>query len=233
MPPETLPTDPVLEARDLVKSYDQRTVLAEVNLRLLPGERVALMGPSGSGKSTLLNCLAGIDTLNRGTVTLAGWDLGSVTADEAARLRRTKLGTVFQFFHLLPTLTAEENVELPLQLLGIPRPERAARVEDLIEAVGIGHRRQAFPDELSGGERQRVAIARALVHQPPLVLADEPTGNLDSKTGAVILDLLESLTDQYRIAMLLVTHSSEAVRICHRTLHVCDGRLVDEAPVNG
>jgi ABC-type lipoprotein export system ATPase subunit len=115
----------------------------------------------------------------------------------------------------------------------MPAADRQARVEDLVEAVGIGHRRQAFPDKLSGGEQQRVAIARSLAHHPPLILADEPTGNLDSKTGGVILDLLESLAERYRIAMLLVTHSPEAVRICHRTLHVSDGRLLDAAPAGG
>ncbi|MCB1069414.1 MAG: ABC transporter ATP-binding protein [Kiritimatiellae bacterium] len=227
MSPSNHRVEPVLEAHDLVKAYARRTVLDRVSFRLLPGERVALMGPSGSGKSTLLNCLAGIDRPDAGTVHLDGKLLGSLTGDEAARLRREKLGTVFQFFHLLPTLTAAENIELPLQLTGVSRPERLARVEDLLDAVGITHRREAFPEEMSGGEQQRVAIARALVHRPALILADEPTGNLDSKTGEAILNLLESLADRYGIAMILVTHSIEALRICHRTLHFADGRFVE------
>jgi ABC-type lipoprotein export system ATPase subunit len=189
------------------------------------GEQVALMGPSGSGKSTLLNCLSGIDQPDRGSINIAGLELTTARAGELAGLRRGCVSTVFQFFHLLPTLTAYENIELSLQLTGMPARERRDRVEDLLEAVQLTSHTQAYPETLSGGERQRVAIARALAHRPRLLLADEPTGSLDTQTGAAILDLLRQLADRFSIAMLLVTHSPEATRICQRTVHMRDGRM--------
>jgi len=193
------------------------------------GERVALMGPSGSGKSTLLNCCGGIERADGGAIEFGGEDLCRLDSDQVAALRRGAIGTVFQFFHLLPTLSVAENIELPLQLLGVERGERRRRVDALVEQTGIGHRRAARPDQLSGGEMQRCAIARALVIEPELLLADEPIGNLDSHTGATVLELLRTLCEAHKTALLMATHSAESTRICHRTLHMRDGRIVAEA----
>lgn len=215
-----------LEVVSLSKQYGDRLVLDAIELSIRPGERVALMGPSGSGKSTLLNCVGGIDRPDSGEIRVSGQRIDQLAGDELAAIRRQKITTIFQFFHLLPTLTAEENVAFPLQLLGLPMEEIDSRVEELLDAVQVVHRANAFPDELSGGEMQRVAIARALAPRPALILADEPTGNLDSTTGETILDLLESLGDSFAYALLLVTHSERATRICGRTLHLRDGRLV-------
>lgn len=214
-------------ATQVVKRYGQRTILDGVSLQLARGERVALMGPSGAGKSTLLNCLGGIEPVDAGSIRLAGTELCGLSSDAVARLRRRQLGTVFQFFHLLPTLTAAENVALPLRLNRVAPAEVAARVAGLLDEVGLSGRAAAFPDSLSGGEMQRVAIARALACEPPLLLADEPTGNLDSKTGELVLDLIESLAERHRIGMVMVTHSAAATRICNRVLHMCDGKIVD------
>jgi ABC-type lipoprotein export system ATPase subunit len=210
---------------DVHKAYENQSVLNGVSMSIGVGEQVALMGPSGSGKSTLLNCLSGIDLPDRGSINIAGLELTTARAGELAGLRRGCVSTVFQFFHLLPTLTAYENIELSLQLTGMPARERRDRVEDLLEAVQLTSHTQAYPETLSGGERQRVAIARALAHRPRLLLADEPTGSLDTQTGAAILDLLRQLADRFSIAMLLVTHSPEATRICQRTVHMRDGRM--------
>jgi len=216
---------PVVQIRKLRKRYGDRAVLQDVDLTVASGERVALMGPSGSGKSTLLNLVGGIDRSDGGELIVDGVNLHSATPTALAALRRERIGTVFQFFHLLPTLTARENVAFPLQLLGLPSAERKLRVDQLIADVRLGERADAFPDELSGGEMQRVAIARALATQPRLILADEPTGNLDSATGEAILDLLERLADRYHTAILLVTHSDAATRICHRVVRMIDGRI--------
>ena len=210
---------------DVHKAYENQSVLNGVSMSISVGEQVALMGPSGSGKSTLLNCLSGIDLPDRGSINIAGLELTTARAGELAGLRRGCVSTVFQFFHLLPTLTAYENIELSLQLTGMPARERRDRVEDLLEAVQLTSHTQAYPETLSGGERQRVASARALAHRPRLLLADEPTGSLDTQTGAAILDLLRQLADRFSIAMLLVTHSPEATRICQRTVHMRDGRM--------
>jgi putative ABC transport system ATP-binding protein len=216
---------PVLECRAVFKQYDQRPVLRDVSMTILQGERLALTGPSGSGKTTLLNCLGGIDRPDQGAVLVAGQDLTQMNGDALAQLRRERLGNIFQFFHLLPTLTVRENVEFPLLLLGVPALERTERANSLLNRVGIAHRAEALPSRLSGGEMQRCAIARALVHSPALILADEPTGNLDSINGANILELLQSLTDETATALVLVTHSAEAARICHRTVSLHDGVL--------
>ncbi|HEU5079058.1 MAG TPA: ABC transporter ATP-binding protein [Opitutaceae bacterium] len=216
---------PVIEARALSRAYAEQPVLIDVSLRVNEGERVALMGPSGSGKTTLLNCLGGVDRPDRGEVFLLGRRLNDLTGDALAELRRSRIGTIFQFFHLLPTLTIFENVELPLQLVGVSATERSARVTTLLERVGLLSRKQAFPGEMSGGEQQRVAVARALVHHPSLILADEPTGNLDTANGASVLQLLRELTDETHTALLLVTHSAEAAAICHRTVFLRDGRI--------
>jgi ABC-type lipoprotein export system ATPase subunit len=218
---------PALDILRVTKSYADSTILHEVSLSLNQGERVALLGPSGSGKTTLLNCIGGVDRPDAGRVMVAGHELTALDSDGLAQLRRRSIGTVFQFFHLLTTLTAAENVELPLQLLGVATAERERRVRELLERVGVGHRANARPAELSGGEMQRVAIARAVVHRPALILADEPTGNLDSVTGSIVLDLLASVVAESNAGLLMVTHSEEAARRCTRVLRMKDGAFID------
>jgi ABC-type lipoprotein export system ATPase subunit len=215
-----------LAVNRVTKNYGARRVLDQVTFSVAPGERVALTGPSGSGKTTLLNCLGGVDRPDSGEILLLGARIDQLDADGLNRIRRERVGTVFQFFHLLPTLSAAENVELPLQLVGIPNAERGVRVAALLERVGLSARAHALPSQLSGGEQQRVAIARALVHRPALILADEPTGNLDTANGENILRLLRELTDETGTALVLVTHSEEAARICNRRIHLRDGLVV-------
>jgi ABC-type lipoprotein export system ATPase subunit len=196
-----------------------------VDLEIKRGERVALMGPSGSGKSTLLNCICGIDPLDRGTIKVGEHDLSTLSNQELEKLRRQSIGYVFQSFHLLPTLTAFENIEFAAQLVGMENSERIKRVEELMDFVGLAHRKEHFPDALSGGERQRVALARALIHQPSLVLADEPTGSLDTEAGSQVLELLSSLSEKQGVAILLVTHDRASTRICDRVISMKDGVL--------
>ena len=219
----------LLRATDVHHAYRERAVLAGVSLRIHGGERVALTGPSGSGKTTLLNLLGGVDRPKSGRIEFDGIRLDELDGNGLAALRRRHFGTVFQFLNLLPTLTAAENVELPLQLLGIPAPERRARVASLLDRVGVAHRADAPPGELSGGEMQRIAIARALIHRPRLLLADEPTGNLDSRNGQRILELLRHLSDETGTALVLVTHSPEAAAICHREIRLRDGVIETES----
>ena len=229
----TSPASPIeppvlLRAIGVGRSYAGRVVLRDVSFALRAGERLALSGPSGSGKTTLLNCLGGVDRPDTGRIELGGVALDALDGDGLAAVRRRRLGTIFQFFHLLPTLTAAENVELPLQLNGVPAADRMERVRHLLERVQVSHRADARPSQLSGGEMQRVAIARALAHRPELLLADEPTGNLDSRNGANILQLLRELSDETGTALVLVTHSPEAAAICHRELELRDGQIVGE-----
>ncbi len=219
------PAEIVLTATNVVKSYGKRQVLRGVSLELRAGERLALTGPSGSGKSTLLNCLGAVDRPDSGSIRFKHTALETLDSEGLTEVRRRDIGTIFQFFHLLPTLTARENVELPLQLNGMRAGERARGVQALVERVGVAERAEAFPAQLSGGEMQRVAIARALAHAPAVLLADEPTGNLDSKNGAVILELLRELSDETGTALLLVTHSGIAAKICHREVHMRDGQI--------
>ncbi len=219
----------LLEGTGLGKRYGARWVLRDLDIQVAAGERVALLGPSGCGKSTLLNLMGGLDRPDAGSLRLDGEDLGQARPQRLAELRRQRLGTVFQFFHLLPTLTARENVQLPLRLAGRGAAS-AGRADELLEAVGLGPRADAWPAELSGGEMQRVAVARALAAKPALLLADEPTGNLDRASGAVVLDLLARLSEQEGAALVLVTHSEAAAAICHRVLRLEDGRLLDRAP---
>jgi ABC-type lipoprotein export system ATPase subunit len=219
----------LLQASDVHHAYRERAVLAGVSLRIYRGERVALTGPSGSGKTTLLNLLGGVDRPKSGRIEFDGLCLNDLDGNGLAEVRRRHFGTVFQFFHLLPTLSASENVELPLQLLGVPAPERRTRVAALLERVGVAHRADAPPGELSGGEMQRIAIARALIHRPRLLLADEPTGNLDSRNGQRILELLRELSDETGTALVLVTHSREAAAICHREIRLRDGVVETES----
>jgi putative ABC transport system ATP-binding protein len=198
-------------------------VLAGVDLHVGTGELVALLGPSGSGKSTLLNVIAGLDSVDDGTVEIDGRDIA--TLDDRARtlLRRRSIGFVFQFFNLVPTLTVLENVQLPLELTGASRTALREEARALLDRVGITGRDASFPEELSGGEQQRVAIARALAHSPRLLLADEPTGNLDTVTGARVLELLTGLVAERGTAMLVATHSAEVVERAHRVVTLRDG----------
>ena len=216
----------LLEARQVGRRFDARWVLKDVDLTVDVGERVALLGPSGCGKTTLLNLLGGLDRPDQGEVRFRGEALAGADPGRLARLRREAMGTVFQLFHLIPTLTARENVELPLQLLGWPRTGIDPRVDELLTAVGLSERAEAWPRELSGGEMQRVAVARALAAGPALLLADEPTGNLDSAGGEAVLGLLAELTERAGAALVLVTHSPAAAAICHRIVRLKDGRVV-------
>jgi putative ABC transport system ATP-binding protein len=206
--------------------------LDDLSLKIDRGERVALMGPSGSGKSTLLNLICGLDEPTSGVVNIDGVNIASLDDDVRTRLRREKIGMVFQTFNLLATLTALENVSLPLRLHGLSRRAADQRAEAMLERVGLGGRVAHRPDELSGGERQRSAIARALIFQPPILLADEPTGNLDSKTGEDILGLLDDLHREFDTTILMVTHNEEAAAHCDRILRLRDGRVVKEDRVS-
>jgi putative ABC transport system ATP-binding protein len=197
-----------------------------MDLDVAPGELVALLGPSGSGKSTLLNIIAGLDAPDSGTVEVGGQDLGRLTERARTLLRRRDIGFVFQFFNLVPTLTVLENVRLPLELIG---RRDAAPARTLLERVGLADRAHAFPEELSGGEQQRIAIARALAHEPRLLLADEPTGNLDSATGSRVLDVLTGLVRERETAMVIATHSRAVVDRAHRVLAIRDGVIVNSA----
>ena len=220
---------PVLEGRAIVRRFGATTILQGISLDVSSGERVALLGPSGCGKTTLLNLLGGLDRADEGLVRLGGEDLGTATPKRLAQLRRERLGTIFQFFHLIPTLNARENVELPLQLLNWDRTSIRSRVDELIHAVGLESRADAWPSELSGGEMQRIAVARALAAKPLVLLADEPTGNLDKATGEAVLALLKNLSEQEHTALVMVTHSELAVNICHRVLRMVDGRIVEDS----
>jgi predicted ABC-type transport system involved in lysophospholipase L1 biosynthesis ATPase subunit len=221
------PDGAVLELQGVWKRYRQgeqeQVALADVSLTVAPGELVAVVGPSGSGKSTLLHVAAGLDEPDAGSVLIHGAAIGAMGAGARARLRRSTLGFVFQFFQLLPSLTVAENVELPL-LLDSVRNARAA-AGDALSSVGLGAKHGRYPAELSGGEMQRVAIARALVARPPLILADEPTGNLDSATGSAVLDVLTEQVRARGAAMVLVTHDPSAAGRADRILSVLDGRL--------
>jgi putative ABC transport system ATP-binding protein len=190
------------------------------------GESVAIVGESGSGKSTLLNLISGIDHADAGAIWLDGANLATLDERRRTLFRRHNIGFVFQFFNLLPTLTVQENVVLPLELTGVNGVQAIQRAQLLLDAVGLGDRGDTFPDRLSGGEQQRVAIARALVHNPPLVLADEPTGNLDEDTGREVLSLLDRLTRQVDKNLILVTHSLEAATYADRILCLSEGRLI-------
>jgi ABC-type lipoprotein export system ATPase subunit len=217
-----------LAVTDAKKKFGKVDVLKGLDLTIHNGERVALMGPSGSGKSTLLNCICGIEPLDSGNIQVGGKELSDLKRTELEKIRREHIGYVFQSFHLLPTLNAFENVEFPAQLVGMPRDQRIQRVTDLFNDVGLSHRKDHLPDELSGGERQRVAIARALVHRPRLILADEPTGSLDTESGGQVLELLKSLSIEIGVALLLVTHDHESTRICDRVIRMKDGFLISD-----
>ena len=209
---------------------DEHAVLTGCDADIAPGELVSLLGPSGSGKSTLLNIISGIDSPDRGEVWVDGTSLTALDERRRTLFRRQHIGFVFQFFNLLPTLTVEENLLLPLELKGRLGEEERERARGQLELVGLEGRANAFPDRLSGGEQQRVALARALVHDPLVILADEPTGNLDRETGERILDVLEALVRDAGRTLVLVTHSRAAARRSDRILTIRDGQLEEGAP---
>jgi putative ABC transport system ATP-binding protein len=201
------------------------TALESIDLHVTRGEMVSIVGPSGSGKSTLLNLIGGLDRPTAGEISIDDRRISSLSDDELTRMRRDKIGFIFQFFNLLPSLNSTENVALPLHLKGMPRKQAAARARELLELVELGRRLEHLPDELSGGERQRVAIARALAFYPPILLADEPTGNLDSHTGAEILKLIHDLHQRLHSTVLIVTHDAGVAESCARTVMMRDGRI--------
>ncbi len=226
----------MIKVRNAVRTYrlGKTTVkaLRGVDLEIGKGEMVAIMGPSGSGKSTLMHLLGGLDRPDAGTVILGDKDIAKQSRDALAELRGKHIGFVFQAFNLIPTLTAVENVELPMIYQGIPHKERLKKAMQLLEQVGIADRAYHHPTELSGGEQQRVAVARALANDPELLLADEPTGNLDSKTGRQIMELLSRLNRDLRMTVVLVTHDPGIAAYAERTINILDGKIVDgkEAP---
>jgi putative ABC transport system ATP-binding protein len=220
----------MLIVQDLTQSYrsgdSTLTVLHDVNFGIEDGEFVAVVGPSGSGKSTLLGLMAGLDRPSGGKVVLDGTDIAALSEDERARLRRERIGFVFQSFQLIPTLTAEENVGVPLELRGDNDARERAR--DLLERVGLADRSGHYPAQLSGGEQQRVALARAFVHGPRILFADEPTGNLDAATGERIMELLIELNRERGTTLVLVTHDAELAGRARRTIRLADGRVVSD-----
>jgi putative ABC transport system ATP-binding protein len=230
-PTEAAATQPVVSATDLTRRYGEGDTAVDalrgVSLDVRKGELTAVMGPSGSGKSTLMHILAGLDRPSSGEVTIAGTKLSTLNDNELTKLRRQHIGFVFQFFNLLPMLDAEENVVLPLSIAG-EKPDKAW-VDDLLEQVGLTQRRKHRPSELSGGQQQRVAIGRALVNKPTIIFADEPTGNLDSKTSGEILELLERSVRELQQTIVMVTHEPRAAAIADRVLFLDDGVIVREA----
>jgi putative ABC transport system ATP-binding protein len=235
--PSRSSTGAIVQVENLSKVFQegdsQRTVLNQVSLLLEPGEFVVLLGRSGSGKSTLLNLISGIDQPSQGTIRINGIAITELDERSRTLLRRDQIGFVFQFFNLIPTLTVLENVTLPQELAGRSAKEAQHSASQLLDQVGLLDRKDTFPDKLSGGQQQRVAIARALAHAPQLVLADEPTGNLDEETGSRVLDLLLDLTRKTQKTLIMATHNPEIARHADRIFRVQDGHLIPEsiAPV--
>ena len=222
---------PAVELREVSKSYREgeaeRVVFRDVDALIGRGQIAVLVGRSGSGKSTLLNVIAGIDPPSAGTVIVAGTDLTALDEQARTRFRRRHIGFVFQFFNLIPLLTVEENLLLPLDLNNRADAKGVARARDLLERVGLGGRGESYPERLSGGEQQRVAIARALIHEPALILADEPTGNLDAETATDVLDLLDTLAREAGRTVMMVTHSREVMGVADRIFAIHRGALVE------
>jgi putative ABC transport system ATP-binding protein len=223
-------TPSAVELSHVVKIYregeSERVVLREVDVRVAAGEIVVLLGRSGSGKSTLLNLISGIDRPTSGAILVEGVDVAALSETARTWFRRQRIGFIFQFFNLIPTLTAEENLRLPLELNGVDGATGRARALDLLATVGLADRAASFPDRLSGGEQQRVAVARALVHDPALVLADEPTGNLDAESARQVLGLLAGLARRAGRTVIVASHSEEVAALADRVLVLADGRLV-------
>ena len=208
------------------------TILHPLDLDVAVGRCLAIIGPSGSGKSTLLGLIAGLDSATTGTITIAGTEITSLDEDALARLRGEKIGFVFQFFHLVPSLTAKENIQVPMEIAG--RRDAASRAQALLDEVGLHDRGHHYPSQLSGGEQQRIAIARALANDPPLILADEPTGNLDSSNGRHILDLLLAVRRNRGVTLVLVTHDQNVAAIADERLVLRDGRpVIEESTMRG
>jgi putative ABC transport system ATP-binding protein len=225
---------PLLTIRHLAKTYRRGEqlipVLSDINLDIAAGDYVALMGPSGSGKTTLLNLIAGIDKPTSGTLEIDGVNIAALSESELARWRASSVGFIFQFYNLMPVLTAYDNVELPLHLTKLSRRERKAHTLAALNMVGLSDRLDHYPNELSGGQQQRVAIARALVTDPTLIVADEPTGDLDRATGQEILGLLDRLNRELGKTIIMVTHDPKAASKAKRLIHLEKGELVTEAP---
>jgi putative ABC transport system ATP-binding protein len=223
----------LIELKRVTKRFPGRrivTALDDVSLQIGAGELVSIVGPSGSGKSTLLNLIGGLDHPTEGEIQIDGQAMSSLSDDGLTRVRREKIGFIFQFFNLLPSLSAAENVALPLHLRGWTRAAARQRAGELLNSVQLGHRADHLPDELSGGERQRVAIARALSASPPILLGDEPTGNLDSVTGVEILNLIRDLNQRLGATIIIITHDAGVAAACHRTIRLQDGRVIADSP---
>jgi putative ABC transport system ATP-binding protein len=221
----------MIELSRVSKQFDgkrQVSALSEIDLRVERGELLSIVGPSGSGKSTLLNLIGGLDRPTSGDISIDGQSLGSLSDDRLTAVRRDTIGFIFQFFNLLPSLSCLDNVALPLHLRGWPRPKAVERARELLSLVQLDARIEHIPEELSGGERQRTAIARALSIYPPILLADEPTGNLDTHTGADILDLIRDLHTRLGATILIVTHDPNVAQSCPRTITIRDGRIVGD-----
>ncbi len=224
-------TDPILDLNDVRLTLDGNAgpvdILRGISMRVERGESLGLTGPSGSGKSSLLMLMGGLERATSGTVRALGHDLSTMDEDQLARFRRGNMGVVFQSFHLIPTMTALENVAMPLEIAGVEGAFDRAAAE--LEAVGLGHRGHHYPSEMSGGEQQRVALARAVAPRPAILLADEPTGNLDARTGAAIIELLFGLQERHGATLVLVTHAPDLAARCGRIVELLDGRLREDA----
>ncbi|MCX6819571.1 MAG: ABC transporter ATP-binding protein [Candidatus Aenigmarchaeota archaeon] len=220
----------VIELKNVCKTYQADGVevhaLKDVDLKIKKEEFIAIMGPSGSGKSTLLHMIGVLDKPTTGKIYLDGTDISKLNDSKLARLRGRKIGFVFQFFNLYPTLTARENIELPMLIIECDKNEREKKVSKLLRTVGLEMRSEHLPSQLSGGERQRVAIARALANDPPLILADEPTGNLDTKTGSEIMKFLNKLQEEEKVTIVMVTHEPGIAKYAERTVYLRDGEIV-------
>ena len=228
-------TEAVVELVDVSKTYRlgevQVQALRGVNMKATRAQIVAIMGPSGSGKSTILNLIGALDRPTSGKVIVAGRDISKMSENRLGEIRRKSIGYIFQFYNLIPVLTAYENVELPMLIAGVSRDKRAARVRELLELVGLADRAHHRPDELSGGEQQRVAVARALSKRPPLVLADEPTGDLDSKSGMQVMTILKDLAKKELSTVVMVTHDHQMASLADRILQIRDGKIVKETEI--
>ena len=217
-----------INLKDVLKQYDDGdvTALNHISLTIEKGSFVSIIGPSGSGKSTLLNMLGALDNPNSGEIIIDGIDLSK--EKDLSDFRRDKIGFVFQLHNLLPNLTVKENVEIPLVVTDLSENEKEKRALKYIEAVGLSDKKNSKPNKLSGGQRQRVAIARALVNNPSIILADEPTGSLDSKTGQMILDILKNMHEQYNVTLIIVTHDIEVAKLAERTIVIKDGQIIED-----
>ena len=220
--------EPLISLFDLVKEYDDGSVKAlnGINLDIFEGEFVSIIGPSGSGKSTLLNMLGALDIPTRGEIYIDGINL--LKAKDLSDFRREKIGFVFQLHNLIPNLSVIDNVQIPLMHTGLSSKEMKKRAEEMISAVGLADKKKQKPNKLSGGQRQRVAIARALVNKPSIILADEPTGSLDTKTGAMVLKLLRDMHDAYNVTLIIVTHDINVANLAERTIKIQDGQIIED-----